>query len=93
VTKWRLVVARGHRVVKIKATFNGSKAKITKTRSKGGRQMFVVRVDMRGLEKGLYNVRVRYRFAGEKGFPHSKVHLYRACGGKDSLNAKSIVTL
>jgi hypothetical protein len=94
VTKWRLVERRGHTVVKLKATFNGEKAKVTKTRTKGGRRMFVVRIDMRGLSKGLYNARVRYQLAEARTkFPRSKVHLYRACGGKDSLNARSIITI
>lgn len=77
-----------------KATFNGEKAKVTRTHTKGGRRMFVVRIDMRGLKFGVYNARVRYRLAGDhRKFPRSKVHLYRACGGKDSMNAKSIITL
>jgi hypothetical protein len=81
-------------VTSFKATFNGEKAQVRKTRTKGGRRMFVIRIDMRGLTKGIYNARIRYRLAGEhRKFPHSKVHLYRACGGKDSLNAETIITI
>lgn len=85
---------RGHHVIKLSATFNGEKAKVTKTRTKGGRRMFVVTVDMRGLPKGTYVARVKYELAEAlTKFPRRKVHYYRACGGKDSLNAYSIVTL
>jgi hypothetical protein len=81
-------------VTSFKATFNGEKAQVKRTRTKSGRRMFVIRIDMRGLTKGIYNARIRYKFAGEtRKFPHSKVHLYRACGGKDSLNEKSIITI
>lgn len=85
---------RGHHVTNVKATFNGEKTKVTRTHTKGGRRMFVVRIDMRGLSKGTYVARVRYRLAeAPTKFPLSKVHYYRACGGKDSMNEKSIITL
>lgn len=56
--------------------------------------MFVVRIDMRGLPKNVYVARIRYRrLDALTKFPRTRVHYYRACGGKDSLNARSIISI
>jgi hypothetical protein len=93
-TRWTLIARKGVTVIKLRATFNGERARVRKSRTPGGRQKFTVRIDMRGLPKDVYVARVKYQIEGAPTkFPRSKVHYYRTCGGKDSMNEKSVTNL
>jgi hypothetical protein len=93
-TKWRVIVRKTIRVKSVKFTFNGEKAPFERTKTKGGRRMFLVSIDMRGLAKGTYVARVKYQVVGRPTkFDRRKVHYYRTCGGKDSLNAYPVTVL
>jgi len=89
-----VIVRKTIRVSDVKFRFNGASAPFTRTRTPGGRRMFVVTIDMRGLAKDVYVARIRYQIVGRPTkFPRSKVHYYRTCGGKDSMNAYTVTVI
>jgi hypothetical protein len=59
--KWRVIVRRSHRVRNLRAFFEGSRTPVRKTRTRNGRVMYVVTIDLSGLPRGVYTARVRYR--------------------------------
>jgi hypothetical protein len=59
--KWRVIVLRNHRVRNLRAFFEGSRTPVRKTRTRNGRVMYVVTIDLSGLPRGVYTARVRYR--------------------------------
>jgi hypothetical protein len=73
-----VIVAKGHHITALRASFEGVRAKVTRSKTRGGRAVYFVRVDLRGLTKGLYVARIRYRLNGHRD---TKVHYYRACTG------------
>jgi hypothetical protein len=60
VAKWRIIIARGVRFRLRSATFEGNSAQVTRSRTPAGRRMFIVRIDSRGLPRGIYFGRIRY---------------------------------
>jgi|RhiMetStandDraft_4_1073278.scaffolds.fasta_scaffold56759_1 collagen triple helix repeat protein len=78
IAKWRIIVARGHRFRLLSATFEGSRARVTRRGTARGRRVFIVRIDSRGLPRGIYFGRIRYVLDGNKGTAH---HGFRFCYG------------
>lgn len=79
VGKWRLVVRKNHTVTRVRASVEGRRARVTRSRTRGGRVLFTVRVSLRGLKiPGVYVARVRYRIDGRR---NTKIHLFRTCVG------------
>jgi Collagen triple helix repeat (20 copies) len=95
VATWRVIVRRGLRIRRVRFSFEGVPATFTRGRTPGGRRVFRVRIDMRGLPRGIYVARVRYRVVdgslldrladGAFGRPgrldRRKVHYFRTCYG------------
>jgi hypothetical protein len=87
VVRWHLVVRKSARISKVRTTFNGRRVSPKSSRTPNGRRQLHVRVDMRGLEPGVYVARIRYNFrrAGSSrgAVPRTKVHYYRVgCPGQ-----------
>ena len=78
VAKWRIIVADGVRFRLLSATFEGAPARVTRTRTPRGRRMLVVRINSRGLPRGIYFARIKYRVNGRRGTRH---HGFRFCYG------------
>jgi hypothetical protein len=78
IAKWRIIIAQGVRFRLRSATFEGSPAQVTRTRTPAGRRMFIVRIDSRGLPRGIYFGRIRYTVDGRRGTRH---HGFRFCYG------------
>ena len=81
VTTWVLIVRKGHQVRRMRGSFEGNPAR-TRAVSRKGRVAFRIRIDMRGLPRGIYVAKVRYQVNKGRGFRRSqRVHYYRACYG------------
>jgi hypothetical protein len=95
VATWRVIVRRGVRVRNVRFSFEGVRTSAVRGRTPGGRVVYRVRVDMRGLPRGVYVARVRYRqtagglldriadgaFGRPPRIDRRKVHYFRACYG------------
>ena len=90
VTTWRIIVRAGVTVRILSTQFEGRRASRTRGRTPGGRVFYRVRVDLRGLNKGVYAARVRYRITSggvldpdatgrPNSVPRRKVHYFRVC--------------
>ena len=81
--RWRVIVVRTHRVRNLRASFEGSPAPVTRSRTPGGRVMYTVRIDLSGLPRGVYAARVRYQVSvrGRAFRRGTNVSLRRACYG------------
>ena len=79
---WRLVVKRNHRVRSFRARTEGRVAPVERG-IRRGRRAFRVRVNLGGLPRGIYTVRVRYRVSvnGGRFRANTKIHYYRTCYG------------
>jgi len=64
-------------VTNLRASFEGVRAPVTRS-TRRGRQVFVVRIDMSGLQRGIYVARVRYRIDGRRS---TRIHYFRPCVG------------
>src|SRR6185436_1197182 len=81
IATWVLIVRRTHRVRRVRGSFEGNPARTRRSTFKG-RFAYKVRVDMRGLPRGIYVAKVRYRVNKGNGFRRGqRVHYYRACYG------------
>ena len=81
VATWVLTVRKGHQVRRMRGSFEGVKAR-TRRGSRKGRVAFRIRIDMRGLPRGIYVAKARYQVNKGSGFRRSqRVHYYRACYG------------
>jgi len=81
--QWRVIVVRTHRVRRLKAFFEGSPTPVTRTRTRGGRVMYVVRISLSGLPRGVYTARIRYQVS-VRGGPFRRgthISIRRACYG------------
>ena len=97
IARWRIIVRQNVRVRIVGTTFEGVRATRTRFRTAGGRVGYRVRIDMRGLPRGVYVSRVKYRFTRVTGpaglnldpdnfgrpsrIVRRKVHYWRACYG------------
>ena len=93
VRRWRIVVRRNIRVRISSIRFEGVRAPFTQGRTRTGRVIYTVRINMRGLTKGVYVAKVRYRivarqpragtdptvFGRNPNLVRRKVHYFRAC--------------
>jgi len=90
-------------VTGLRASFEGVPAK-TERGIRQGRRAYRVTIDMRGLNRGLYVARVRYRIDPDRSGPRrarnaTRVHFYRACtgnpkgGGSEGPNDQGITIL
>lgn len=80
---WRVIVVRNHRVRGLRAFFEGARTPVSRSRTRNGRVMYTVRIDLSGLPRGVYAARVRYRVS-VRGRPFRRgtnVSLRRACYG------------
>ena len=80
---WRVIVLRTHRVRALRAYFEGSRTPVTRGRTRNGRVMYTVRIDLSGLPRGAYTARVRYRVS-VRGRPFRRgtnISIRRACYG------------
>ena len=78
-----MIVVRTHRVRNLRAFFEGSPTPISRTRTRGGRVMYIVRIDLSGLPRGVYTARIRYRVS-VRGRPFRRgtnISIRRACYG------------
>ena len=83
IATWVLVVRRTHRVRRVRGSFEGVRARTTRSTFKG-RFAYKIRIDMRGLPRGIYVAKVRYRVDKGRGVGFrrgQRVHYYRACYG------------
>ena len=80
---WRVIVVRTHRVIGLRAFFEGSPTPVTRTRTRGGRVMYRVRINLSGLPRGVYTARVKYRVSVRGGAFRRGTHVShrRACYG------------
>jgi Collagen triple helix repeat (20 copies) len=78
IAKWRIIIANGLRFRLISAQFEGTDARVRRSRTRGGRRMLSVRIDSRGLPRGIYFGRIIYRVNGRRGTRH---HGFRFCYG------------
>jgi hypothetical protein len=78
IAKWRIIIANGVRFRLLGATFEGRRARVTRTRTPRGRRMLVVRINSRGLPRGIYFARIKYRVNGRRSTRH---HGFRFCYG------------
>lgn len=97
VNRTRIIAPLGATVRRLRVTFEGRRAVVRRIASTPrGRHQWRLRVDMRGLRRGVYVVRVR---AVVNGRSVVRVHYYRPCygnpkgGGKDSLNRRKVIGL
>jgi len=81
--KWRVIVVRSHRVRGLRAFFEGSRTPVKKSRTRNGRVMYTVTIDLSGLPRGVYAARVRYRVSVRGGAFRrgTNVSHRRACYG------------
>ena len=81
--RWRVIVVRTHRVIGLRAFFEGSPTPVTRARTPGGRVMYTVRIDLSGLPRGVYTARVKYRVSVRGGAFRRGTHVShrRACYG------------
>lgn len=80
---WRVIVVRTHRVRHLRAFFEGSPTPVTRTRTRGGRVMYMVRINLSGLPRGVYTARIRYQVSVQ-GRPFRRgtnISIRRACYG------------
>jgi hypothetical protein len=85
VATWFVVVRRGHRVTRFRAFAEGNRrrASVRRTTTRGGRTLYRVRLNFRGVRRpGAYVGRVRYRIDGRR---NTKVHYFRICTGRNPL--------
>ena len=77
---WRLIVAQGVNFRVRSVTFEGRRARFTRTRTPSGRRMFRVRINTSRLPagRGMYFARVNYTVNGRQGTAH---HGFRFCYG------------
>jgi hypothetical protein len=75
-------VRRKVTVTRLRGSFEGVSAHVSKG-TRRGRVSYVVTIDMRGLNRGIYVARVRYRQQVGSGpvRKNTKVHYYRPCYG------------
>ena len=101
IARWRVIVVRTHRVRNLRAFFEGSPTPVTRTRTRGGRVMYVVRINLSGLPRGVYTARIRYRVS-VRGHPFrrgTRISYRRACYGNvrggygEGLNLVSIALI
>ena len=78
VAKWRIIIARGVRFRLLSAQFEGTDARVRRSRTPRGRRMLVVDIDSAGLPRGIYFARIDYRVNGRRGTRH---HGFRFCYG------------
>ena len=80
---WRVIVLRTHRVVGLRAFFEGSPAPVTRSRTRNGRVLYTVRINLEGLPRGIYTARVRYRVSvrGRAFRRGTNISLRRTCYG------------
>jgi hypothetical protein len=86
-THWALIVRRTVRVSGLRATFERKTAPVRRTTVRG-RVAYVVTINMRGLRRGIYVARVRYRITA-RGVTrrNTRIQYFRACYSKgDSPN-------
>ena len=63
-------------------SFEGNRARTRRGSFRGNRRAYRIRIDMRGLPRGIYVAKARYRVDKGRGFRRSqRVHYYRACYG------------
>jgi hypothetical protein len=92
------VVRRTVRVTGLRATFEGKPASVRRGTVRG-RVAYVVTINMRGLRRGIYVARVRYRISDPRvqaGRSHrsTRVQFFRACYQKgDSPNTLTTTIL
>jgi hypothetical protein len=75
-------VRRSVRVTALRATFEGVRARVRKGTYRG-RIAYRVRIDMRGLNRGIYTARAVYRISVRGGAVRrgTQVHHFRPCYG------------
>ena len=89
---WLLVVRNSVRVTSLRASFEGVRARVTRTTVRG-RRAYRVNIDLSGLQRGVYVGRVNYRIARTTGSTagqfrnNTRVQYWRVCFGnpKDGL--------
>jgi hypothetical protein len=83
VARWRVIVIRTHRVVGLRAFFEGSPTPFTRGRTRNGRVMYTVQINLSGLPRGVYTARVRYRVSvrGRSFRRGTNISIRRACYG------------
>jgi hypothetical protein len=81
--KWRVIVARNHRVRNLRATFEGASTPVTRTHTRNGRVMYVVSINLAGLPRGTYAARVKYQVSNRgRAFRRgTHITLRRTCYG------------
>jgi hypothetical protein len=81
--RWRVIVVRTHRVVGLRAFFEGSPTPFTRGLTPNGRVMYTVQINLSGLPRGVYTARVRYRVSvrGRSFRRGTNVSIRRACYG------------
>lgn len=92
VTRWLLVQRRGTRITRFRATVEGKRVGVRRSRTRHGRVLRTVRVDLRGRPRDVYVARVRYRVNGHRT---TKIRLFRTClsGVHDHLNRFALTVL
>ena len=86
----RIFGKKGQRITNLTAAVEGVGIKVVKI----GKRSWRLKVDLRGLERGVYSVRVRARVNGRRAV---RVQLYRTCygnpkdGAKESLNRVRVI--
>jgi len=78
ISRWRLVQRRNVRITNFRATVEGVPARVTRSRTRGGRVLRTIRVNLRGQKRSVYVARVRYRVNGRR---NTKIKLFRTCIG------------
>jgi hypothetical protein len=82
VATWRIIVKRGHTISNLTAYFEGVRTTVRQGRLSGHTGYFV-RIDLRGLSKGVYGGRIFYMVSvnGHRAVRNTQVHLFRTCYG------------
>ena len=81
--RWRVIVLRTHRIRRLRATFEGTSAPVTRGRTRGGRIQYIITINLSGLPRGVYAAQVSYQVSVRGGaFRRGRnVSIRRACYG------------